>query len=291
MMVTVQVMAGVCLSVNCLLVFTFFRKEAFRTNTRYILFAQALCMDSVMLVLTDFAFLLFYFYIPLPAAACIVLCMLMEILTYTTPLTLTAMCLERYVAICMPLRHADISTARTRLGVILIIWALGSIPPLIDFFILLSSKAQRFYTEKQMCSYEMLFQKQWQSYLRSALSQFYFLVIAFIIGFVYIQIVSAATAASANNKSSTYKARKTIILHACQLLLSLIPLICPFVENSIFEIDLRAYINLRYLDFVAFTIAPRCLSPLIYGLRDEKFFLVLKYYAICGLNKKISPIV
>ncbi|XP_006628145.2 odorant receptor 131-2-like [Lepisosteus oculatus] len=289
-MAAVQVLVGIFLYVNCLLIFTFFRKEAFRRDTRYVLFAHVLFADSFMLVLTDLALLLTYFYILVPSGPCIVLCMLMEILTYCTPLTLTAMCLERYVAICMPLRHADISTTRRRLTSMLIIWALSSVPPCIDLIVLLASEPPHFYTEKNICRYEMMLRKQWQSYLRSTLSQFYFLVIAIIIVFTYINIMAAAAAASGNNKSSTKRAQNTIILHTFQLLLCLMQLVCPFIEMAVMEIHIEVFLNLSYFDFLAFILAPRCLSPLVYGLRDEKFFLVLKYYAVCGLNKKQSPL-
>lgn len=35
-----------------------------------------------------------------------------------------------------------------------------------------------------------------------------------------------------------------------------------------------------------FSLAPRCLSPLIYGLRDEKFVHALKCYASFGFLKR-----
>ena len=100
--------------------------------------------------------------------------------------------------------------------------------------------------------------------------------------------MKVAKAASGENKKSTWKGLRTVVLHAFQLLLCLIQLWCPFIEAAVLQIDFMLYINVRYFTYITFYLAPRCLSPLIYGLRDDKFFLALKYYALCGLYKKYS---
>ena len=99
----VQVLIGIFLSINFLLILTFFRREIFYTNARYILFAHTLLADSLYLILTDILLNLIYFRITMPAWLCLIICTVLLLLTFVTPLTLTAMSLERYVAICMPL--------------------------------------------------------------------------------------------------------------------------------------------------------------------------------------------
>ncbi|KAJ8392128.1 hypothetical protein AAFF_G00079340 [Aldrovandia affinis] len=106
----VQVLVGLFLYMNCLMIFTFFRKEAFRNTVRYILFAHTLVCDCLFLFLTNILFLLSYFCILMPVGLCLCISVVVSILTYATPLTLMAMSLERYVAICLPLRHVEIST-------------------------------------------------------------------------------------------------------------------------------------------------------------------------------------
>ncbi|KAK1786018.1 hypothetical protein P4O66_017562 [Electrophorus voltai] len=101
-------------------------KQAFRTETRYILFAHTLLVDLVFLLLTDFVVLMFYDNVLMPMVFCIPFCILMEMVTLCTPLTITAMCVERYVAICMPLRHSALSTSSRTHTAILIIWTVGS---------------------------------------------------------------------------------------------------------------------------------------------------------------------
>ncbi|XP_036393649.1 odorant receptor 131-2-like [Megalops cyprinoides] len=283
--VLVQILVGIFLYVNCLMICTFFKKESFRTDTRYILFAQTLFMDSALMVFTDVALIWNYFQITVNCIPCVILCTIMNWLTLGTPLTLVAMCLERYVAICMPLRHASISTTRTRLLGLVLIWCLSAIPALIILLAFVSSVPLSIYTSYMVCSVEMMMIYNWQVQIRAGLFQFYFIVMSITIGFTYVKIMAAAKGASSNKKSAS-KGLRTVVLHAFQLLLCLIQLLCPYVEMAVFKIDYMLFINVRYSNFIMFILAPRCLSPLIYGLRDEKFFLVLRYYAVFGLNKK-----
>uniref|UniRef100_W5NNU7 G-protein coupled receptors family 1 profile domain-containing protein n=1 Tax=Lepisosteus oculatus TaxID=7918 RepID=W5NNU7_LEPOC len=288
-MVVVQVLVAIFLYVNCFMLFTFFKTEIFRTTTRYILFAHSLLSDSVLLFLTDLVVLQVHFNILLPVEFCILLCMIMEIVSNTTPFTITAMCLERYVAICLPLRHADISTLRRTLVGILFIWALSSIYAIIDLFIFTATAPPSYFIEDTFCSYEILLLTEWHSYTRAILSNLEFVVIGIILVFCYIKIMSAARAASGDDTKSSSKAQKTLLLHTMQLLLCLIELLCPFVEMAVLEIDIHIFVTVRYFNFIAFTLASRCLSPLVYGLRDAEFFNALKNYACLRLKKTVSP--
>ncbi|KAL2095992.1 hypothetical protein ACEWY4_008140 [Coilia grayii] len=282
----VQVLVGIFLYVNSLMIFTFLKKEAFRTDTRYILFAQTLFMDSSLMVLTDLAVIQSYFQYTIPCVPCVVLCMLMIWLQFGTPVTLVAMCLERYVAICMPLRHANISTHRNQLVGLIVIWWLSALPPLLVLYLFLSSAPLLMLSSYMVCEVERLLVESWQENLRSVVAELYFVWMSVVIIFTYVRIVKVASKAAKGNSGSIAKGRKTVTLHAVQLLLCLIQFCCPFVETAILKIDLQLFINVRYFNFITFILAPRCLSPLIYGLRDESFFLVLRYYAAFGLKKK-----
>ncbi|KAL4648538.1 somatostatin receptor type 5-like [Arapaima gigas] len=285
----VQVLVGIFLYVNCLMIFTFFQKEAFRSDTRYILFAQTLFLDSTLMVMTDLASVGAFYQYPIPCIPCVILCVLMDWISNGTPLTLVAMCLERYVAVCMPLRHANISNPRSRLVGLLLVWSLSSIPSFIEFFAFVASASSSFWASAIICSLNVLNIHSWHTNLRTAVSQVYFLAMSAVIVFTYVKIMGAARVASSENKKSTTKSVRTVILHAFQLFLCTFQFWCPLIESAVFEIDIMLFINVRYSDFILFIIAPRCLSPLIYGLRDEKFFLVMKYYAFWGINKKTSP--
>ncbi|XP_023207729.1 growth hormone secretagogue receptor type 1-like [Xiphophorus maculatus] len=276
----IQVLVAVLLCINLTLILTFFMKEIFYTNMRYILFANTLFSDCIN-IMTNVMLLFVYFSVPLQTWLCLFFCHLSSLCNYVTPLTLTAMSLERYVAVCMPLRHAELCTAGRALQVVFIIHSLSIIPYIVVFLMLLSSVTFSFFTQHIICSVDALILHRWQGHVRSAISQFYFLIMCILIAFSYVQIIKVAKAASGNNKESTRKGLRTVILHAFQLFLCLIQLWTPFIEAAVLQIDFSLFINVRYINYILFNLSPRCLSPLIYGLRDEAFLVALKQYVFC----------
>ncbi|KAM7412846.1 hypothetical protein PAMA_020300 [Pampus argenteus] len=285
--ILVQVLIAIFLWINLLLITTFFMKDFFYTTMRYILFANTLLSDCLVLIITNVLLIYDYFRLTMQMWYCLIFYLLSFLYTFVTPVTLTAMTLERYVAICMPLRHAELCSTRSAVHCILIIHGLSAIPCILDIFVFASAMIN-FHKQYRVCSREVFTFDTWHGHLRSAISQLYFLIMCITIVFSYVKIMQVAKAASGENKKSTWKGLRTVILHAFQLLLCLIQLWCPFIEAAILQIDFMLYINVRYFNYITFYLAPRCMSPLIYGLRDDKFFLALKYYALCGLYKKQS---
>ncbi|XP_028275878.1 odorant receptor 131-2-like [Parambassis ranga] len=284
-LILVQVLVAVFLCINFMLIATFFMKDVFYTSMRYILFANTLLSDCLSLIMTDLLLIFSFFQITMHMWSCLIFFTVTSVYNFVTPVTLTAMTLERYVAICMPLRHGDLCSTRCALLCILIIHGLSSIPCLMVLIVVFASVSLNFFKQLRVCSVEMFIVHSWQGHLRSAISQFYFLIMCIIIVFSYVKIMKAAKAASAENKKSTWKGLRTVVLHGFQLLLCLIQLWCPLIESAVLQINLILYINVRYFNYIMFNLTPRCLSPLIYGLRDDTFFLALKYYALCGLYK------
>ncbi|KAM7399094.1 hypothetical protein PAMP_018386 [Pampus punctatissimus] len=284
----VQILVSVFLCINFLLITTFFMKDFFYTTMRYILFANTLLSDCLILILTNILLILSYFSFTIQTSLCLIMFTMSSVYIFVTPVTLTAMTLERYVAICMPLRHSDLCSTRSTLHCILIIYGLSSIPCIVFLSIFFASATHSFYTRDRICSVEVFILRSWQGHLRQAISQLYFLIMCITIVFSYIKIMKVAKAASGENKKSTWKGLRTVILHAFQLLLCLIQLWCPFIEAAVLQIDFMLYVNVRYFNYITFYLAPRCMSPLIYGLRDDKFFFALKYCVFCGLYKNKS---
>lgn len=274
--IIVQMMVIIFLCINMLLIVTFVKKECFHTSARYVLFAVMLLSDSCVLILSDVLLIVNFFSFTIHVWLCTIISVVTLLYVMATPVTLTAMTLERYVAICLPLRHAELCSTRRSMHCILIIHSVSSIPSICILFMFFATASFSLYEQKTVCSVEMFLLHTWQRYFRSAMSQFYFLIMCIIIFFCYIQIVKVAKAASGENKKSTQRGLRTVILHTFQLLLCLVQLWSPFTEAAALQIDVNLFVNVRYFNYIMFSIAPRCLSPLIYGLRDEIFFLALK---------------
>ncbi|XP_047248706.1 odorant receptor 131-2-like [Girardinichthys multiradiatus] len=272
----VQILVIIFLCINMLLIATFFKKECFHNSARHILFAVMLLSDSFVLILSDFFLVVNFLQFDIEVWLCTIISIVTFLYVMATPVTLTAMTLERYVAICLPLRHAELCSTRRSMSCILIIHGVSSVPCILILTMFFATASFSFYKKKALCSVEIFILHTWQRHLRSAVSQLYFLIMCIIIIFCYIQIVKVAKAASIENKQSTQRGLRTVILHAFQLLLCLIQLWTPFTEAAALAINVNLFLDIRYFNYVMFSIAPRCLSPLIYGLRDEIFCLVLK---------------
>ncbi|KAG7478939.1 odorant receptor 131-2-like [Solea senegalensis] len=284
--IIVQVFISLFLCINFLLITVFFMKDFFYTTMRYIFFALTLMSDCVFLILTDVLLILIYFRFSIHMSLCLIVYVALSVHTFVTPVTLTVMTLERFVAICMPLRHRELCSTRSALHCILIIHGVSSLPCVVVLSIFFASASHSFYTKSDMCFEEKFILHTWQGHIRSAISQFYFLIMVIIIMFSYFKIMKVARAASGQNRKSTWKGLRTVVLHGFQLLLCLFQLWCPFIEAAVLQINLVLYINIRYFNYIMFILSPRCLSPLIYGLRDEKFFVALRSFVLCGLYKK-----
>ncbi|XP_055370138.1 odorant receptor 131-2-like [Betta splendens] len=287
--ISVQILILLFLCINLLLIITFLKKECFHATARYLLFAVTLFSDSLVLIMSDILVIVVYFNITMPVVICIFISALVLVYITVTPVTLTAMTLERYVAICMPLHHGKLCSTRSSVHCILIIHGLSFIPCFIIFATFFASASLSFYKQYYICSVEMFTFDRWQSHLRTAIYQIQFLIMCIILVFAYVKILIVAKAASGENKRLTRKGLQTVVLHGFQLLLCLLQLWCPFIEVTILNYSLFKVI--RYINYIMFYLAPKCLSPLIYGLRDETFFNALKYYMSTSLCKRKNPVV
>ncbi|XP_051250712.1 odorant receptor 131-2-like isoform X2 [Dicentrarchus labrax] len=276
----------VFLFINGTMLFTLRSKSVFRETSRYILLYNLLFSDTVLLALSQFLYILAASKIMLSYPVCGVFTMLSILTDEISPLTLVVMCLERYVAVCYPLRHATIITIRNTGVAIIVVWTFSSLNVLIRVVLLLDfpfSDLESLQMTDVCSDIDMILSPMSDIYDK-AYTGFVFLSAGVAVISSYIGVVIAARSAS-TDKASARKARNTLLLHLVQLGLTLLSTLYTSIVVSLSKTLHRVIIGrIKSFFYVFIYIFPRCLSSLIYGLRDQTIRSVLMYHLCCRLK-------
>ncbi|XP_030602068.1 odorant receptor 131-2-like [Archocentrus centrarchus] len=273
----------VFLFINGLMLHTLRSKPVFCETACYILLYNLLSADTVQMVLTQLLYLLSVCRITLTYPVCGFLIMITNLTTGISPLTLVVMSLERYVAVCCPLRHAAIITIRNTALAIIIVWAISSLNVSIRVILLLifSFEDLESLQMKDTCSHTHLLLNPISDHYDKAYTCVLFVSAAVAVTCSYIGVAIAARSAS-TDKASTHKARNTLLLHLIQLGLSLSSTICnPLLTEISKVLDRVTVLRIWSVLYVFMMLLPRCLSPLIYGIRDQTIRAMLMYHLCC----------
>ncbi|XP_071362628.1 odorant receptor 131-2-like [Trachinotus anak] len=279
----------VFLLINGTMLFTLRSKTVFYVTPRYILLYNLLLADTVQLALSQLLYLLAAFRIRLTYPVCGVLTMLADLTEEISPLTLVVMSLERYVAVCYPLRHAAIITIRNTAVAIVGVWAFSSLNVLTQILLLLDFPFEQ-KESLQMTEFcakgNMLLGRLSDDY-EKACTCFLFIIAGVAIMCSYIGVMIAARSAS-TDKASARKARNTLLLHLVQLGLSLFSTIQNPLLIAISKVlDKIIFVRIQIVFYVCIVIFPRCLSALIYGIRDQTIRPILMYHLCCHLKLSV----
>ncbi|XP_076607105.1 odorant receptor 131-2-like [Chaetodon auriga] len=277
------------LFINGTMLFTLRSKLVFRETSRYILLYNLLFADTVQMALSQLMYIIATSRTMLTYPVCGVLNMLGDLTSQISPLTLVVMSLERYVAVCYPLRHATIITIRNTGVAIIVVWAFSSLNVLTRVLLLLQFPFEelRSLQMKDFCSNVAMFLGPKSALYDKAYTGFLFVSAGVAVISSYIGVIVAARSAS-TDKASAYKARNTLLLHLVQLCLSLCstfysPILIA-LSRTVTRIVLVRAQNILY---VCVFIFPRCLSSLIYGIRDQTIRPVLMYHLCCRLTSSV----
>ncbi|KAI5622423.1 odorant receptor, family H, subfamily 132, member 1 isoform X1, partial [Silurus asotus] len=275
--------------VNAIMFYTLLSKPVFKETPRYILFNHMILNDSIQLFVTALLYILGVAYIKVFMAGCAFTVIVSGATFRNAPLNLALMSLERYVAIRFPLRHAEIATQKRTYIAIGVMWFLGLVQYLIDLFYTILMDPT-FLISQKFCTREMLFIKQWQVDLHKGVNIFFFVSVSTIILFTYISILITTRSAISSNKDS--KAHKTVLLHLIQLSFCLTSFLYSIIAQAaaMASSNSSLFIELQYVTFLLMVILPRCLSPLIYGLRDNAIRPLFIYYFCCTTCKHKSKV-
>ncbi|XP_074528896.1 odorant receptor 131-2-like [Halichoeres trimaculatus] len=273
----------VFLFINGTMLFILRSKSVFCETSRYILLYNLLFSETVMLILSQSMYIVAACRVRLTYPVCGLLTMVSNLTKEVSPLTLVMMSLERYVAVCYPLRQAAIVTIRNTMYAVFTVWAISSLNVLIRVILLL-----RFPFEdlpslqmKHLCSERVMLLSPMLHLYDKAYTCFVFVTAGVAIISSYVGVTIAAKSAS-SDQASTQKIRNTLLLHLIQLGLSLCSTIqSPLLIATSAIVTRIAIVRIQIVFYMCMFIFPRCLSPLIYGIRDQNIRPILIYHLCC----------
>ncbi|XP_044077216.1 odorant receptor 131-2-like [Siniperca chuatsi] len=273
----------VFLCINGTLLFTLRSKPVFHETSRYILLYNLLFADTVQLALSQLLYLLSACRIMLTYPVCGALILLSSLTHKISPLTLVVMCFERYVAVCYPLRHATIVTVRNTGVAIIVVWAFSLLNVLTRVILLLNFSFEELQSPQMtdFCGKNNMLLDAMSDLYDKVSTYFMFVSSGMVIASSYVGVMIAARSAS-TDKASARKARNTLLLHLVQLGLSLSSTIHnPLLLSISKKLDRVIIVHIQIVIYVCVIILPKCLSALIYGLRDQTIRPVLMYNLCC----------
>ncbi|XP_022541061.2 odorant receptor 131-2-like [Astyanax mexicanus] len=285
----ISVALGIIITyINGIFVFAFFNNPVFYTDPRYILYIHLVINDIIMLFLSVTLHVVSYAAPLVNVGVCSVLLLVTSTTAQNSPLNLAGMALERYIAICKPLHHPQLCSVNRIYILIGLIWFLTFVPAVSDIIIVLVNEPISIFSRSVMCYSKTVFGSD-QHFMRMTVVQSLYLSSVWIILiFTYFKVLQAAKAATTDQVSAR-KARNTILLHGLQLLLCMLTYITPFINYFFLALFPKYLTIFLYLSYLVSNVIPRLLSPLIYGVRDQKMYRHVRMYLTCSaFNMKIQ---
>ncbi|XP_018425198.1 PREDICTED: olfactory receptor 2AT4-like [Nanorana parkeri] len=244
----------------------FFTSANIRETARYVLFIHMILNDTLYLIMAFVLYVASVYYVYIPVPFCYIMLTISTSTFRVTPYNLAVMSLERYVAVCYPLSHSQLCSPRRSTITLALIWTVALLFNLADIVVLGSKVGKNFFSLSVICSRASMTRTTEQGTITLCSLSMSFSAVGLIILYTYIQVVLVARKIG-SGKSSAFKAGKTIMLHAFQLMLCMMSF-----TSSVTETYLRRYqAFIGIINYLLFMCLPRLLSPLIYGLRDDTF--------------------
>lgn len=279
------------LYVNVIMLFTLRSKETFCETPRYILFSSLLFSDSLQLFFTIVYYIMYTVRFDAGSLAfvsyfCFFIYLILRVINIISPLYLGLSSLERYIAICFPLRHAQIIDKRRTIASVGVVWILS----LIFWTAELTATLMFEVRTPRSCTDFIVFQMQVSLNINKTFTATVFTVVSAVMIYTYIAVLVVAKSTT-SDKASASKAHRTILLHMVQFGLYLLSILFGLIRRALATSGWKPVIisQVEYFLLLSFNILPRCLSPLIYGLRDKAFSAHFKSYFLFCIKSKVQP--
>ncbi|XP_020792436.2 odorant receptor 131-2-like [Boleophthalmus pectinirostris] len=281
------VLLGISINyLNGTLIYTFSKHQVFYHNPRYILFIHLVVNDMIQLTTAITLYVCTYVFYTINTFICCIILAFAVFTTLNSPMNLTVMAVECYVAICFPLQHSQLCSIKKIYIVIACMWALSLLSFLPDIFYLAATEPALFFTTV-FCDSVFLFRNPIMKKEREVMFALYLAGVWLVLIYTYVQIFLVARSAKTTNTDAK-KARNTILLHSFQLLLCMSMYVYPTVQKLVLIMIPRIYIHFLFVWYILLQILPRFLSPMVYGLRDVMFREHLKKHLSCSATHKGS---
>ncbi|XP_063297017.1 odorant receptor 131-2-like [Pelobates fuscus] len=280
MIVVILLILCFCIFVcfNALILNVYFTTPHVHEHARYVLFVHMLITDILYLIASISLFLVAIYAVYIPMPICYPMLNLAALTFRITACNLAIMALERYVAICYPLQYFQFCNAHRANTSIILMWVVGAVPNVADFFAMQSTVEQDFFSRNVICDLSLLAVNPLQNTIRTLTFISTFTLVALTIVFTYIKVMQVAKKAGSGTSSAS-KAGRTVMMHALQLLLCMTAFISTVSETYLRDSPVMLLIT----NFLVFTCLPRFLSPVIYGVRDEVFHKYIRTFCLFNL--------